>query len=151
MMSEKFTATVEEDENGDAIIPLPQALLDELGWKEGDSLQWKSNSDGSFSISKKEKMEDTEWVLVETVSMFRMRYMVEVPKGKSEHALDTVVCHEAKEFSQQHLDEVIVSHRVVSEEEALEIFDQDNDYCKSWSKEQKIKNMFTKVGEKAEL
>lgn len=150
-MSKKFTATIEEDENGDAIIPLPQTLLDELGWKEGDSLQWKSNSDGSFSISKKEKIEDTEWVLVETVSMFRMRYMVEVPTGKSEHALDTVVCHEAKEFSQQHLDEVIVSHRVVSEEEALEIFDQDNDYCKSWSKEQKIKNMFTKVGEKAEL
>lgn len=149
-MNKAYTATVEEDENGDAIIPLPQEMLDELGWKEGDTLDWKANEDGSFSITKLEKSQDTEWVMVETVSMFRVRYMVEVPKGKSEYALDTVVCNEAKEFSQQHLDETIVSHRVVTEDEALEIFDVDNSYCKSWNKEQKIKSMFTKIGEKAE-
>ena len=37
------------------------------------------------------KTKETEWVLVETMHSFRMRYMVEVPKGKSEYALDTVV------------------------------------------------------------
>lgn len=150
-MSKIYTATVEEDENGDAIIPLPPDMLEELGWKEGDTIDWKDNGDGSYSIVKLETPEEekTEWVLVETVSMFRIRYMVEVPKGKDEYALDSVVTHEAKEFSQHHLDEIITSHRVVTEEEALEIFDKDNDYCKSWDKELKMKNTFTKIGEKA--
>lgn len=87
---------------------------------------------------------EKEWVLVETISMFRMRYMVEVPKGKSEYALDTVVCHEAVEFSQNHLDEVIVSHRVVTEDEAIAIFDIDNNYLTTWDKDTKIKTHFTK-------
>lgn len=74
---------------------------------------------------------ETELVLVECVSQFRMRYMVEVPKGKSDYALDTVVVGQAVEFSQKHLDEVIVSDRVVSEQEALELCRVDNE-C-SWS------------------
>jgi hypothetical protein len=148
-MNKTYTATVEEDENGDAIIPLPPEMLEELGWKEGDTIDWKDNGNGSFSLTK--KTEDSEWVLVEAISMFRMRYMVEVPKGKSEYALDTVVCKEAKEFSQEHLDEVITSHRVVSMDEALELFDKDNHYCKSWHKDLKIEKMFTRIGEKVDL
>lgn len=97
-------------------------------------------------MAKKEKK--TEWVMVETVSMFRMRYMVEVPKGKSEYALDTVTLNEAKEFSQLHIGEQIVSHRTVSEKEALNISDVDNYYCSSWSDDKKIKAFFTKEGEK---
>lgn len=89
------------------------------------------------------KDKDTEWVLVEAVSMFRMRYMVEVPKGKSEYALDTVVMQEAVEFSQKHLDETIVSHRVVSKKEALALSDEDNDYAKDWSKDKKVEAFFT--------
>ena len=86
----------------------------------------------------------TEWVLVECVSQFRTRYMVEAPRGKSEWALDTVVMNDAEEFSQEHLGETIVSHRTVSQTEALELCDRDNDYCKSWSDEDKIKTFFTK-------
>ena len=93
----------------------------------------------------------TEWVMVETVSMFRMRYMVEVPKGKKEYALDTVTMHEAKEFSQQHLDETIVSHRVVTKKEALQICDEDNNYCSSWTSDKKESAFFTHEGEKVEL
>ena len=87
----------------------------------------------------------TEWVLVECVSQFRTRYMVEVPMGKSEWALDTVVMNEAQEFSQEHLGETIVSHRIVSQSEALELCDRDNDYCKTWSDEHKIETFFTKI------
>lgn len=93
----------------------------------------------------------TEWVMVETVSMFRMRYMVEVPKGKKEYALDTVVCNEAKEFSQEHLGETIVSHRVVTKKEALKICDEDNNYCSSWTDDKKESAFFTHEGEKVEL
>jgi hypothetical protein len=85
-----------------------------------------------------------ELVMVEAVSTFRMRYMVEVPKGKAEWALDTVTMQEAQEFSQEHLGEQIVSHRVVSKEEALALCDADNDYCKTWNDEQKVKAFFTK-------
>lgn len=93
-----------------------------------------------------------KWVMVECVSMFRMRYMVEVPEEHPEYALDTVVMKEAKEFSQEHLDEVIVSHRVMdSTAEALVQCDLDNSYCSSWTDEQKLDAFFTREGEKVEL
>ena len=85
---------------------------------------------------------DTEFVLVETMSMFRMRYVIEVPKGKSEYALDDVVMREAelKEFSQEHLDEIIVSHRTIKPKKILKLIDNDNEYCKSWSPEKKLQS-----------
>jgi hypothetical protein len=97
-----------------------------------------------------ENKELTQWVLVETISTFRHRYMVEVPVGvdqynkdKSEWALDTVSMNEATEFSQSHIGEQIISHRVVSKEEALALCDKDNDYSSSWDEETKMKNFFT--------
>jgi len=47
-----------------------------------------------------------------------------------EWALDTVVAEEAVDFSQEHLGEMITSHRVVSEEEAFEMFREDVSYLK---------------------
>ena len=88
-------------------------------------------------------MEETEFVLVDCISTFRMRYVVEVPKGKSEWALDTVTCQEAKEFSQEHIGEQIVSHRVITKDEAIQISDIDNHYCKAWSDDQKINTFVT--------
>ena len=94
--------------------------------------------------------EETQLVLVETVSQFRQRYVVEVPVGiddfgndKTLWALDTVSCEQAKEFSQYWLGETIVSHRVVSEQETLQMFDQDNDYLKNWTKEGKLESVTT--------
>jgi hypothetical protein len=139
---------IEEDENGELYLPLNQDILDLTKWKEGDIIEWLDNKDGSWTMKLKE---DMEWVLVDTVSQFRMRYMVQVPVGKKEWALDTVTMNEAKEFSQEHIGETIVSHRVVTEEEAIQICDEDNDYCKTWSDEKKIDVFFTKEGEKAEL
>ncbi len=113
-----YIITLEKDpETGDLVLPLPDELLKEAGWKTGDTLDWNDNGDGTFSMTKKEPT--TEWVLVECISTFRERYMVEVPIGKQLWALDTVVMNEAKEFSQEHRGETIVSHRVVSGEEAL--------------------------------
>ncbi len=146
-----YIVTIEKDpETGDLILPLPDELLKEAGWKTGDTLDWKDNGDGTFSMTK-QKTEETEWVLVEAISQFRERYMVEVPKGKAEYALDTVVMNEAQEFSQEHLGEVIVSHRVVSFEEALEICDKDNHYCSEWDNEKKISAFFTKEDVKYDL
>ena len=136
--------TLEQDEEGNLILPLGDGLCEELGWEIGDTIEWIDNGDGSW-IMRKMNMEK-EWVLVEAVSMFRMRYMVEVPKGKAEYALDTVVCNDAKEFSQEHLGETIVSHRVMTEEEALALCDADNNYLKGWTTEQKKNSFFTEEG-----
>jgi bifunctional DNA-binding transcriptional regulator/antitoxin component of YhaV-PrlF toxin-antitoxin module len=145
MIKKVWTVDLQEDPiTSDIILEFPAEVLEQAGWREGDSLIWKDNGDGSFMLTKQE----TEWVLVETVSQFRQRYMVEVPKGKSEYALDTVGMEEAKEFSQAHLGETIVSHRVISKENALELCDNDNDYALDWGRELKIQNFFTRVGEK---
>lgn len=51
----QWTAIIDEDENGELILPLPQELLDLQGWKEGDDLEWTDNSDGTWSLSKVNK------------------------------------------------------------------------------------------------
>lgn len=80
----------------------------------------------------------TMLVLVDAISSFRMRYVVEVPVGKDAWALDTVALEEAKEFSQLHLGEQIVSHRVIDEKEYFRVFDQDNSYLSKWDNDQKM-------------
>ncbi len=147
-MTNKWTLNVKhDDESGDTFIELPDDLMIEAGWNLGDDIEWIDNKDGSWTMKKKE---NKQWVLVETVQMFRHRYMCEVPKGKAEWALDTVTMEEAKEFSQQHLGETIVSHRTLTMEEALELCDQDNDYARKWNDDHKIKTFFTKDGEKVD-
>ena len=141
-MNKTWTVEVQEDPNtGDAIIQFPPELLETVGWKEGDTIDWQDLKNGSYQLTKIEK--NTEWVLVEAVSSFRTRYMVEVPKGKTDWALDTVTMQEAKEFSQEHIGEQIISHRVVSKEEAMKLCDKDNEYGSGWYDEVKIKNFFT--------
>lgn len=150
MSNKSWTVRVEEDEQtGDLILPLNDEILEECGLKVGDGIKWVDRGNGSWAIEKVNKTEDTEWVMVDCVASYRMRYLVEVPKGKAEWALDTVTCQEAKEFSQEYLGEQIFSHRVVTKEEALEICDKDNSYVASWAPEVKIKNFFTKQGEKS--
>jgi hypothetical protein len=140
-MNQHWTVTVEAvPDSDDVMITLPEEILADKGWKEGDTIRWIDNKDGSWTL---ERDQDTELVLVECVSMFRTRYLVEVPKGRSEWALDTVVCNDAKEFSQHHIGEEIVSHRVVDEQTALSICDSDNDYTREWTTEMKKQNFFT--------
>jgi hypothetical protein len=43
---------LEEDEYGNLFVPFPQELMDKLGWKENDTLEWKDNQDETFTIIK---------------------------------------------------------------------------------------------------
>lgn len=86
-MENKFIVTLKTNENGDVIMPLLPDVIDGTGWSLGDKIQFTKTENGSVVMQKFE----TELVMVETVSMFRMRYVVEVPKGKKEWAGDTVV------------------------------------------------------------
>jgi len=45
----RFTATIEQDENG-AFIRLPDEVLTHLGWREGDNLVWTIIGDGCVSV-----------------------------------------------------------------------------------------------------
>lgn len=78
--------------------------------------------------------------LVETVSMFRMRYVIEA--NEESHAHDEFIMEVGKdsfkEFSQHHIDEVIVSSRKLSASDYIELFDKDNDYCKLWPVSKKM-------------
>ena len=93
-----------------------------------------------------------DYVVVTTVSSFRHRYMMhkddlrklnsDVDPSEQElddWAGDTVLCNECEEFSQQHLGEQILDVYQCSEEEMITLFDRDNDYLRSWERDQKIK------------
>jgi len=86
------------------------------------------------------------FVLVETISQYRMRYVVEVPdSSKVEWALDTVTMEEAKEFSQHWLGETIFSHRLIDEKDATALYRKDNDYLSQCSDEKIKEQAFTKI------
>lgn len=76
--------------------------------------------------------------LVETISIFRMRYVIEA--NEESHALDEVVMNEGDlhEFSQHHLDEIISSSREIDDAEYLRLFNKDNDYLKDWPDDRKF-------------
>jgi hypothetical protein len=54
-ISRTHTITLEEDpETGDLIIPFTDDILQEAGWKEGDTIEWIDNKDGSWSLVKQQ-------------------------------------------------------------------------------------------------
>ena len=75
--------------------------------------------------------------------MFRMRYVIEA--REEGHATDEFVMEVGnesfKEFSQVHMDEVIVSTRELSATDYVELFDADNDYLKSWPVSKKMESI----------
>ena len=42
--------TQEDPDTGDLILPLPKELLDKMGWKIGDELEWLQEANGSWVI-----------------------------------------------------------------------------------------------------
>lgn len=138
MNEQKYIVDVQE-KDGESFIELPDELIESTGWKEGDRIHWKDNGDGSFSLSKKQSV----WVMVDELVTYRARYMIEAPADHPEYALDTVATEEAPEFSQKYLGSQIIDHRVVTEDEALEICDKENDYAQVWSRDKKMEVFFT--------
>ena len=45
--------TQEDPETGDVIIPIPEPILRQMGWKEGDDVEVIVNEDGTLSLKKK--------------------------------------------------------------------------------------------------
>jgi len=64
--------------------------------------------------------------LVETVSMFRHRFVIDCES--MDHAKDVVVMNEAEELSQKHIDENVFSCREITDEEIPVLFFEDHPY-----------------------
>jgi hypothetical protein len=142
-MSKTWTVEVQENDKGELFIELNDDILAESGFKVGDDVVWTDRGDGSWSLTKSDKV----WVMVECIQQYRTRYMVQAPADHPEYALDDVTCQDAKEFSQLNIGETIVSHRVMNTEDAIKLCREDNDYCSSWNDDQLMNSFFTKEGE----
>ena len=109
-----------------------------------DAAEPTTGPDGFFNYSTQDEppvlteRAGKKLVLVEAISQYRMRYVVEC--DEVEHAADDVVMERIQdEFSQLHLGEVITSSREIDRVEYLRLFDEDNAYLKDWTTEQKFK------------
>ena len=85
-----------------------------------------------------------KYVLVDAISMFRIRYAVAVPDSLTDNealtwAKDSVTCEECEEFSQYHIGESISDANMLSKEALLSQFDKDNDYFTQWPEEVKMR------------
>lgn len=45
--------TVQEDENGELYIELPDELMEEMGWDENTELVWTVTEDGTIGLRKR--------------------------------------------------------------------------------------------------
>jgi hypothetical protein len=53
-MNNHWTITLEEDpKTKELILPFTEEILNTVGWKTGDTIVWKSNNDGSWTLTKK--------------------------------------------------------------------------------------------------
>ena len=84
-------------------------------------------------------------------------YVVRLPDGEhDDYALDDVVINLGidnsllTEVSQSHISEDIFSHRVVTEEQYLEMFDRDNAYLSGWPTEKKMEFIFDSLKNREE-
>ena len=51
-----YTLKVEQNEaTGECFILLPEDLLEQMDWTEGDNIKWIDNRDGSFTLKKHEE------------------------------------------------------------------------------------------------
>lgn len=92
-----------------------------------------------------------KYAVATVTSTFRVRYILSEEELQSlntdvklddqkmvEWLEDTITMEEVNELSQKFLGEQIVSTDIIGEDQALELFDADNDYLVDWPKDQKI-------------
>lgn len=47
--------TQEDPETGDLLMPIPPQLLKELGWKEGDEIEFGTDDSGNYILKRVDK------------------------------------------------------------------------------------------------
>jgi bifunctional DNA-binding transcriptional regulator/antitoxin component of YhaV-PrlF toxin-antitoxin module len=49
----RMKVKIQETEDGEPFIEIPEEILEELQWQEGDQIEWINNQDGSLTAKKK--------------------------------------------------------------------------------------------------
>ena len=139
--------TMDEDENRERWTP--EDIDKEIEYLETLQGTWTQVDRRNDNTHKEDTRPETEFVLVETIVTYRMRYVVEVEKGNTGDTGNTTQDHiaeglvirgEAKEFSQLALGETVVSTRIIEKKDIIALCDEDNDYASTWSDDQKMGN-----------
>lgn len=47
-----WTVPIEETPDGEYLVTFPDELVNQVGWNEGDTLEWIDNEDGTFTLKK---------------------------------------------------------------------------------------------------
>lgn len=92
----------------------------------------------------------SKYVMVHAVSIFNMKYCLEVPddvpsENLFDHVEKQVLDENVKEFSQQHMGESVANYEIVTPQEICEQFRADQSYFSEWSNEQIMKSV-TPIG-----
>ena len=82
----------------------------------------------------------SKYVMVNAVSMFNMKYCIEVPdevedKDLLDHVEKQVSAGDTLEFTQRHMGETVSNYSVVTKDEILEEFRSEEPYFASWGDE----------------
>lgn len=48
----RYEVITQEDSNGDLLLPIPPELLEKMGWKEGDVLDFSLDDQGRYILKK---------------------------------------------------------------------------------------------------
>jgi hypothetical protein len=76
--------------------------------------------------------------LIESMSIFRHRYAISANDLSEALLKFNRNMDSLEEFSQQHMGEKLFSNREISKKDFIELFDEDNDYLRSLTDEQKL-------------
>lgn len=92
----------------------------------------------------------SKYVMVNAVSMFNMKYCIEVPdevedKNLLDHVEKQVSAGDTLEFTQRHMGETVANYSVVTKDEILEEFRSEEPYFASWGDDQIMKQV-TPIG-----
>ena len=52
MLSKVVTVVEDPDHPGELLLDLGNELCEQLGWSEGDTLEWIDNQDGTYTLTK---------------------------------------------------------------------------------------------------
>ena len=59
---------LEQDENGDLLLPLSEEVLKSVGRKVGDIIIWNENKDGTFTLAKKNEQSEKNLDLLQIIN-----------------------------------------------------------------------------------
>lgn len=59
---------LDQDENGNLLLPLSEELLKSVGWKLGDIIVWNENKDGTFTLTKKKEQSEKNLDLLQIIN-----------------------------------------------------------------------------------